>query len=252
MAASKGVRNITPSHNGTMIDKKVLIIDDDPYLRQLATMLFQKTGAEVYTAADAVEGLIQFYTCNPSLIILDLILPETSGFEICRRIRQVSDIPIIMLTALNSEEDMLLGLKEGADDFLSKPFSPEVLLARAKAAIRRREQRGGHSKNYDFDNGHLKIDIENRQVLVDEKRLRLSPIEFRLLVFLTRHAGKVLTPEFILDNVWGDESLKNIVYVHVYVSHLRNKIEANPREPRYIQTIYGIGYLFDRQGHGDQ
>jgi DNA-binding response OmpR family regulator len=203
MAASKGVPNITPSHNGTMIDKKVLIIDDDPYLRQLATMLFQKTGAEVYTAADAVEGLIQFYTCNPSLIILDVIMPETSGFEICRRIRQVSNIPIIMLTALNSEEDMLRGLKEGADDFLSKPFSPEVLLARARAAMRPKEQGGGHSKNYDFDNGHLKIDIENRQVLVKQKRLRLSPIEFRLLVFLTRHAGKVLTPEFILDNVWG-------------------------------------------------
>jgi DNA-binding response OmpR family regulator len=203
MAASKGVPNITPSHNGTMIDKKVLIIDDDPYLRQLATMLFQKVGAEVYTAADAVEGLIQFYTCNPSLIILDVIMPETSGFEICRRIRQVSNIPIIMLTALNSEEDMLRGLKEGADDFLSKPFSPEVLLARARAAMRPKEQGGGHSKNYDFDNGHLKIDIENRQVLVKQKRLRLSPIEFRLLVFLTRHAGKVLTPEFILDNVWG-------------------------------------------------
>jgi DNA-binding response OmpR family regulator len=235
-----------------MNDKKVLIIDDDPYLLQLATMLFQRTGADVCTAADGLEGLIQFYTCNPSLIILDVIMPETSGFEICRRIRQVSDIPIIMLSALNGEEDMLQGLKEGADDFLSKPFSPEVLLARARAAIRRREQGGGHSKNYDFDNGHLKIDIDNRQVLVNEKRLKLSPIEFRLLVFLTRHAGKVLTLEFILSNVWGSERMRNIGYVHVYVSHLRNKIEANPREPRYIQTIYGIGYLFEREGHRDQ
>jgi two-component system alkaline phosphatase synthesis response regulator PhoP len=151
-----------------------------------------------------------------------------------------------MLTALNGEEDMIRGLKEGADDFLSKPFSPEVLLARAKAVLGRSEQGDGHSKNYEFDNGRIKIDIDNRQVLVNDKRLKLSPIEFRLLVFLARHAGKVLTLEFILDNVWGSERMRNIGCVHVYVSHLRNKIEENPRKPRYIQTIYGIGYRFER------
>lgn len=186
-----------------MIGTKVLIIDDDPYLRQLATMLFQRTGAEVCVAADALEGLIQFYTCNPSLIILDVIMPETSGFEICRRICQVSEIRIILLTALNSEEDLVRGINQGADDFLSKPFSPEVLLARARAVLRRNGQLGGHSKDFDFDNGHLKIDIDNRQVLVNKRRLKLSPIEFRLLVFMARHAGKVLTLEFILANVWG-------------------------------------------------
>jgi DNA-binding response OmpR family regulator len=229
-----------------MINKKVLIIDDDPYLLQLATMLFQRAGAAVCTASDALEGLIQFYKCNPSLIILDVIIPEIDGLEICRRIRQVSDIPIIMLTALNGEEDMMRGLKAGADDFLSKPFSPEVLLARARAVLRRSERGGGQSRDYDFDNGHLRIDVDNRQVLIDGKRLKLSPIEFRLLIFLARHAGKVLTLEYILDNVWGSERLRNIGYVHLYVSHLRNKIEENPREPRYIQTIYGIGYLFER------
>jgi DNA-binding response OmpR family regulator len=238
--------NIASSLNATMIGKKVLIIDDDPYLRQLASMLFQRTGAEVYSASDALDGFIQFFVWGPSLIILDVIIPEIDGFEICRRIRQVSDIPIIMLTALNGEEDMLRGLKEGADDFLSKPFSPEILLARARAVLERSQQGDGHSKNYDFDNGHLKIDIDNRQVLVNDKRLKLSPIEFRLLGFLTRHSGKVLTLEFILDNVWGSERMKNIGYVHVYMSHLRNKIEEDPKEPRYIQTIYGIGYRFER------
>jgi DNA-binding response OmpR family regulator len=224
----------------------VLIIDDDPYLRQLATMLFQRAGAEVYTAADALEGFIQFYKSNPSLIILDVIMPETDGLEICRRIRQVSDIPIIMLTALNDEEDMLRGIKEGADDFLSKPFSPEVLLARSRAVLRRSERGVGQSRDYDFDNGHLRIDIDNRQVLVNGKRLKLSPIEFRLLAFLARHAGKVLTLEYILENVWGDKRPGNIGSVHLYISHLRNKIEEKPREPRYIRTIYGIGYLFER------
>jgi DNA-binding response OmpR family regulator len=229
-----------------MIDKKVLIIDDDPYLRQLASLLFQRTGAEVCTASDALDGLIQLFVCNPGLIILDVIMPEIDGFEICRRIRQVSHVPIIMLTALNGEEDMVRGLKEGADDFLSKPFSPEVLLASAGTILARSQQGDGHSKNYEFDNGLLKIDIDNRQVIVKDKRLKLSPIEFRLLVFLARHAGKVLTLEFILDNVWGSERMKNIGYVHVYMSHLRNKIEENPRKPRYIQTMYGIGYRFER------
>lgn len=120
-----------------MIGKKVLIIDDDPYLCQLASMLFQRTGAEVYGASDALDGFIQFFVCNPSLITLDVIIPEIDGFEICRRIRQVADTPIIMLTALNGEEETVRGLKEGADDFLSKPFSPEILLARARALLER-------------------------------------------------------------------------------------------------------------------
>lgn len=118
--------------------------------------------------------------------------------------------------------------------------------------MRRNEQGDGHSKNYEFDNGHLKIDIDNRQVLVNDKRLKRSPREFRLLVFLARHAGKVLTLDFILDNVWGSERMKNIANVHVYMSHLRNKIEENPRKPRYIQTIYGIGYRFEREGHEEK
>ena len=229
-----------------MIDTKVLIIDDDADLRQLAGLLFKKAGAQVFAAPDGLEGLSKLFTWNPSLIILDVVLPETNGFEICRRIRQVSDIPIIMLTSLNSEKDMLQGLDAGADDFLVKPFSGDVLIARAKTVLRRSKKGASQSNNYDFNHGRLSIDLDRRQVLVDDKRMKLSPIEFRLLVYLARHAGKVLTFDHILSNVWGNEYRGSMDYVHVYVSHLRNKIEENAKDPRYILTVHGIGYMFER------
>lgn len=229
-----------------MIDTKVLIIDDDADLRQLASLLFKKAGAQVMAAADGLDGLSKLFTWNPNLVILDIVLPETNGFEICRRIRQVSEVPIIMLTSLNHEKDMLQGLDVGADDFLVKPFSEDVLIARAKTVLRRSKNQINPSNNYDFNHGRLSIDLERRQVLVDAKRLKLSPIEFRLLVYLARHAGKVLTFDHILANVWGNEYKGSMDYVHVYVSHLRNKIEENPKEPRYILTVHGIGYMFER------
>ena len=229
-----------------MIDTRVLIIDDDADLRQLAGLLFKKAGAQIFTANDGLDGLSKLFLCDPNLVILDVVMPETSGFEICQRIREVSDIPIIMLTSLNQEQDMLKGLESGADDFLSKPFSSQVLLARAKTVLRRSGNGVRQNNQYDFNHGRLSIDIERRQVLVDEKRMKLSPIEFRLLVFLARHAGKVLTFDHILVNVWGNEYRGSMDYVHVYVSHLRNKIEENPKDPRYILTVHGIGYMFER------
>jgi DNA-binding response OmpR family regulator len=229
-----------------MNDQKVLIIDDDADLRQLAGMLFKKAGAQTFTAHDGLDGISKLFTCKPNLVILDVVMPEINGFEICQRIRQVSDIPIIMLTSLNHEKDMLQGLDAGADDFLVKPFSADVLIARAKTVLRRSKQETNPSTNYDFNHGRLSIDLDRRQVLVDEKRLKLSPIEFRLLVYLARHSGKVLTFDHILANVWGSEYKGSMDYVHVYVSHLRNKIEENPKDPRYILTVHGIGYMFER------
>jgi DNA-binding response OmpR family regulator len=229
-----------------MIDTKILIVDDDADLRQLASLLFKKAGAQVIAVPDGLEGISKLFTWKPNLVILDVVLPETNGFEICRRIRQVSEVPIIMLTSLNHEKDMLQGLDAGADDFLVKPFSEDVLIARAKTVLRRSKNQVSPSNNYDFNHGHLSIDLDRRQVLVDDKRLKLSPIEFRLLVYLARHAGKVLTFDHILANVWGSEYRGSMDYVHVYVSHLRNKIEENPKEPRYILTVHGIGYMFER------
>ncbi len=228
-----------------MIDQKVLIIDDDADLRQLASLLFKKVGAQVFTAQDGLDGISKLFTCDPSLVVLDVVMPEVNGYEICRRIRQVSDIPIIMLTSLNQEKDMLDGLESGADDFLVKPFSADVLIARARTILRR-SKRVSPRTNYDFNHGRLSIDIDRRQVLVDQKRMKLSPIEFRLLAYLARHPGKVLTFDHILTNVWGSEYRGSMDYVHVYISHLRNKIEEDPKNPRYILTVHGIGYMFER------
>jgi two-component system KDP operon response regulator KdpE len=229
-----------------MIDKKVLLIDDDADLLHLAGLLFKKTGAHVFTARDGLEGISKLFTCNPDLIILDVMMPGTNGFEVCQRIRQVSNAPIIMLTALNHEQEMLRGLESGADDFLSKPFNADVLLARAKTVLRRSANGNAQNTNFQFNNGHLSIDIERRHVLVDERRVKLTPIEFRLLVYLARNSGKVLTFNHILSNVWGDEYRGSVDYVHVYVSHLRNKIEENAKHPRYVLTVHGVGYMFER------
>jgi DNA-binding response OmpR family regulator len=229
-----------------MIDKKVLLIDDDADLLHLAGLIFKKTGAHVFTARDGLEGISKLFTCNPDLIILDVMMPGTNGFEVCQRIRQVSNAPIIILTALNHEQEMLRGLESGADDFLSKPFNADVLLARAKTVLRRSANGNAQNTNFQFNNGHLSIDIERRHVLVDERRVKLTPIEFRLLVYLARNSGKVLTFNHILSNVWGDEYRGSVDYVHVYVSHLRNKIEENAKHPRYVLTVHGVGYMFER------
>jgi len=229
-----------------MIDQRVLLIDDDTDLLHLAGLLFKKAGAHIFTAHDGLEGISKLFTCNPNLIILDVMMPGTNGFEVCQRIRQVSNAPIIMLTALNDEQEMLRGLESGADDFLTKPFNADVLLARAKTVLRRSINGTAQNTNFHFNNGHLSIDIERRHVLVDERRVKLTPIEFRLLVYLARNAGKVLTFNHILSNVWGDEYRGSVDYVHVYVSHLRNKIEENAKQPRYVLTVHGVGYMFER------
>lgn len=257
-----------------MIDQKVLIIDDDADLLQLASLIFKKAGAQVITAHDGLDGLSKFFVHHPSLIILDVMMPGNNGFEVCQRIRQVSDEPLIMLTSLNREQDMLQGLAAGADDFLSKPFNPDILLARAQTVLRRSQRtndpngyhghngnnghRGsngynghnGNANSFSYNDGYLSIDIEKHEVLVQRKRIKLTPVEFRLLAYLARNAGKLLTFEKILVNVWGNEYRGSMEHVHVYISHLRKKVEEDARNPRYIMTIHGMGYIFEKHDLG--
>ena len=229
-----------------MIDSKVLLIDDDADLLQLATVIFKKEGAQIITARDGLEGVSKLFTHHPDLIILDVMMPGINGFEVCEKIRQVSDTPLIMLTALNHEQEMLRGLEAGADDFLSKPFNAEILVARAKTVLRRSEHMKSQSDAFHYNNGHLSIDVERRDVLIKGKRIKLTPVEFRLLAYLARNAGKVLTFQQILTNVWGNEYSGSMDYVHVYVSHLRRKLGENTKSPRYILTLHGVGYIFEK------
>lgn len=231
---------------GNMNGKKVLIIDDDADLVQLLSLIFKKAGAQTITACDGLDGISKLFIHHPHLIILDVMMPGANGFEVCRRIRQASDTPLIMLTALKQEQEILRGLEAGADDFLSKPFSPDVLVARAKMVLRRSETRADEVSAFQYKDGFIDIDLEKHHCLIDRKRIDLTPVEFRLLVYLARNGSKVLTQEQILANVWGKEYRGNVDYVHVYISHLRRKMEKSAKAPRYIRTIHGIGYVFER------
>ncbi|MBI5943172.1 MAG: response regulator transcription factor [Chloroflexi bacterium] len=230
-----------------MIGKTVLIIDSDTDLLHLASHIFQKEGAQTITASREMEGMSKLFTCHPDLIVLDVVLPGADGFEICRKIRQVSGVPLIILTALNGEQEMLQGLEAGADDFLSKPFNAEILVARARAVLRRSEHQNNDAAPFKYNDGNLSIDIENHHVLIKGRLVKLTRVEFRLLVYLARNAGKVLTFNQILSAVWGDEYRGNMEYVHIYISHLRRKLEENTKSPRYFLTVHGVGYIFESQ-----
>ena len=230
-----------------MKGKTILIIDDDTDLLNLASHIFQKEGAQTFTASYEMEGMSKLFSHHPDLVILDVVLPQANGFEICRKIRQVSDVPIIMLTALNNEQDMLQGLTAGADDFLSKPFNADILLARARAVLRRSEHQNGKATAFKYNDGNLSIDIENHKVLIKGNRIKLTRVEFRLLVYLARNAGKLLTSNQILSAVWGDEYRGSQEYIHIYISHLRRKLEENTKSPRYFLTVHGVGYIFESQ-----
>ncbi len=239
-----------------MLGKKVLVIDDDEGLLQLVSMIFKKNGAQVITASDSLEGISKFFLHYPDLIILDVMMPGSTGFDICQRIRQVSNAPVIMLTALNKEQEMLRGLAAGADDFLSKPFNPEILIARARTVLRRIQRAddnngaNGGGASFSYNDGYLSIDIERHEVTIHGKRIKLTPVEFRLLVYLARNGGKLMTFEKILINVWGNQYQGSLEHVHVYISHLRRKIEQDTKNPRYIMTVHGMGYIFEKQELG--
>ena len=230
-----------------MNDKKILIIDDDVNLGQTIKLTFARTGAEVFTAVDGRDGLRQFYEYRPDLVILDVRMPDINGSETCRQIRLLSNVPIIMLTTLDNDEDVIRGLDYGADDFVTKPFSRDVLLARARAVLRRSEQLAEPEDQQSYNDSYLLIDLRKHRVQVDGQAVQLSSTEFRLLAYLLQNAGQVLTYQNILDKVWGWEYQDSIDYVHVYVSHLRRKLEADPRNPRYLLTERGIGYRFERR-----
>lgn len=230
-----------------MIGKKVLVIDDDSQMLQMVRFIFQRAGAQVFTASDGREGLSKLLAQQPQLVILDVKMPGMDGFEVCRRIRRVSDSAVVMLTALNQENDMLAGLDAGADDFISKPFTPEILLARARTVLRRGENTRPRDSGFHYNDGLLEIDLEGRRIRLEGKPVKLTAVEFRLLVYLARNAGKVLTFDQILLNVWGNEYRGSIEHVHVFISHLRKKLQEDKKSPRYIVTVHGIGYSFERQ-----
>ncbi len=226
--------------------ERILAIDDDYLLLQLIQRSLESVGYEVIIAMDGQNGLQLFHERQPHLVILDVMMPQIDGWETCRRIREMSTVPIIMLTALGSHQDIVRGLKLGADDYLVKPFHPEELQARVEAVLRRMRMPPPSSDNTSlrFGGGALIIDPANRQVMVHNKEVDLTPTEYDLLLFMAKRAGRILSTDVIFDNVWSYDAEASPDSVKWYIWRLRNKIESDPRNPRFILTERGIGYRF--------
>ena len=227
-----------------MKGKKILIIDDDPEIRTLIETTFSRSGAQMLKAGSGQEGLQKVYMHKPDLIILDIMMPEMDGFETCRQIRQLSDTPLIMLTALNRSDDIVHGLEVGADDFVSKPYHHSTLLARARALLRRKAISQAEQAELLYRDPYLTIDLGEHRVYIQEQPVQLTPYEFRLLVYLVQNAGQVCTYAHILENVWGWSGEESSAQIQVYISHLRHKIEPDPQNPQYIITDHRSGYHF--------
>jgi two-component system, OmpR family, KDP operon response regulator KdpE len=220
----------------------VLVIDDEAPIRKFLRAGLEGQGYTLVEAATGQDGLTQAATRAPDLVLLDLGLPDIDGFEIVRRIREWSAMPIVVLTARGQEGDKIRALDAGADDYVTKPFSMGELLARMRVALRRRSPAAGGAESSLFEAESLQIDFARRRVTVGGEEVKLTPIEYRLLTTLARQAGRVLTHEQLLREVWGPGYTSQHHYLRVYMAQLRHKIEADPTRPRLLLTEPGVGY----------
>jgi two-component system response regulator RegX3 len=224
---------------------KILIVEDEESVLDPLELLLTKEGFSIETARDGKEALEQFAKTNPDLILLDLMLPEISGTEVCRQIRLKSQVPIIMLTAKDTEVDKVVGLELGADDYVVKPYSKAELVARIKAVLRRQGSDSTNEPSGSISAGPVVIDVERHQVSINDQLISLPLKEFELLEFLVRNSGRVLTRTQLIDRIWGSDYFGDTKTLDVHVKRLRAKIEKDPANPVYIQTIRGLGYKFE-------
>ncbi len=225
----------------------VLVIDDDKVVTAIIESILTQEGYQVYVAHDGQDGLRELYNHRPDLVILDLVMPHMDGWTTCARIRQVSDVPIIMLTYRDKEEDIVRGLDLGADEYIVKPFDHAVLKARVRAVLRRAAllQAPEEEQEAVFSDGYLLFNPEERRVSLEGNPVKLTPTEYSLLGLLIEKAGKVLPYEELLEEVWGWEYINDVDYLRVYIWHLRRKLEPDSKNPRYIHTEHGVGYRFE-------
>lgn len=223
-----------------------MIIDDDDKLVEAIELYLGRAGYDIVTATDGLQGMQQMYSQRPDLIILDVMMPTMDGWETCRRIREISDVPVIMLTARGQETDRVMGLKLGADDYVAKPFSLKELEARVEAVLRRARLAPPDKGRILYTDDELVIDSERLEVSKGGERVQLTATEQRLLFYLVENAGRILANGQILEAVWGAEYVNEADYVKLYIWRLRQKIEEDPRQPQYILTERGIGYRFEK------
>jgi DNA-binding response OmpR family regulator len=237
------------------MSRTVLVVDDEPTLREALAEALEADGLRVVTAADGREALERFRSESPDLVLLDIMLPQVSGIEVCRIMRRESAVPIIMLTAKDSEIDKVVGLELGADDYVTKPFSLRELLARIRAQLRRADALGARPEAVTPASGRepvrlgaVTIDLAGHRLLRDGRELAIKPKAFELLAFLVRNPGQVFSRDQLLERVWGYDYAGETRTVDVHVHWLRSAIEPDPGQPRYLQTIRGTGYVLRLPG----
>ena len=223
---------------------RILLVDDEQPVQRLLSFPLEKEGYEVVPALDGEEALNRFDSERFDLVVLDIMLPKVDGLEVCRRLRAKSSVPIIMLTAKAEEIDKVLGLEIGADDYITKPFSMREFRSRVRAALRRSEMSQADGSDEPLDRGALHIDLAKRITELDGEPVQLTYVEFEILAVLARHPGRVYTRDMLLDRIWGDSAFRDQRTIDVHIRHLREKLEADPRNPEYLLTVRGVGYRF--------
>jgi two-component system response regulator RegX3 len=224
---------------------RVLVVEDEESFSDALSYMLRKEGFEVSVAATGTSALTQFDRTGADIVLLDLMLPEMSGTEVCRQLRQRSAVPIIMVTARDSEIDKVVGLEIGADDYVTKPYSPRELVARIRAVLRRQGAEAAEVTTPTLAAGPVRMDVERHVVTVDGGSVQLPLKEFELLELLLRNAGRVLTRGQLIDRVWGADYVGDTKTLDVHVKRLRSKVEPEPSAPRYIVTVRGLGYKFE-------
>ncbi|MFQ6028423.1 MAG: response regulator transcription factor [Dehalococcoidia bacterium] len=225
---------------------KVLVIDDDPDIVEVVSLTFEMRWPDstVVSAPDGDTGIQMVDTESPALVVLDIGLPDMDGFTVCQEIRRFSDVPIIMVTVRDKEADIVKGLQLGADDYIAKPFHPIEFMARVQSVLRRSQMTPYSGEERPFQHGDLTVDFTRHEVMLDGEPVKLTPTEYQLLYHLTKNAGRVLNHRTLLGRVWGREYLDETNYLKVHIKHLRQKLEDDPADPKYILTERTVGYKF--------
>jgi DNA-binding response OmpR family regulator len=236
----------------TVAAPRILVVDDEPHIVELVRYNLQQEGFEVLTAGDGETVLARVRADRPDLVVLDIMLPGLDGLEVCRRLRRESAVPIIMLTARGGEVERVVGLEQGADDYVTKPFSPRELVARVRAVLRRRVREVAATPHEPLRVGALHLDPSTREVTLQGRRVDLTTREFDLLWLLMRYPNRVFSREFLLEHLWGHDFYGSTRTVDMHVSRLREKIEDDPAAPTYIATVRGVGYKLRGAAPGRQ
>jgi two-component system KDP operon response regulator KdpE len=225
-------------------DRRILVVDDEERMVRFIRLNLEHDGFQVFEAFNGNQAIDQIRSNLPDLVLLDVMMPDIDGFEVLRMVRESNTVPVIMLTAKGEEEDRVRGLEMGADDYITKPFSPRELVSRVRAVLRRTEMSSASTHGLIEVDERLKLDFDRHEVWVGGELVKLRPTEYRLLYHLVKNAGWVLTHDQILTKVWGYEYRDEPHYVRLYINYLRQKIEKDPANPKYILTERGVGYRF--------